>query len=217
MDLSFWECFALRSMGAMGSERYATQPELACRPFDRNRDGFIFGEGCGAIVIEGVEHAERRKARPRALLAGWGLVMDGRRTPEPSLAGETQVIQQALHMARCEPAEIDYVNPHGSGSPLGDETELAALRACSLQGARINTTKSLTGHGLTAAGAVEVVATLLQMQAGRLHPSRNLDDPIDPSLGWVQREAQSHRMRAALTLSIGFGGINTALCWRSLE
>jgi malonyl-ACP decarboxylase len=217
MDLSFWECAALRAMGAMGSDRHAAQPQLACRPFDRDRDGFIFGECCGVVVIESAQHAARRHARPLALLTGWGMVMDGRRTPEPSLEGEIAVIRRALHDAGCAPAQIDYVNPHGSGSVLGDETELAALRACSLQHARINATKSLTGHGLTAAGAVEVVVTILQMHEGRLHPSRNLDAPIDDSLNWVRGAAEPHRMRNALTLSMGFGGINTALCWSSCE
>ncbi|MGZ5431400.1 MAG: polyketide beta-ketoacyl:ACP synthase, partial [Thermoanaerobaculia bacterium] len=115
------------------------------------------------------------------------------------------------------PAQVDYVNPHGTGSIVGDETELRALRACGLDGAFINATKSLIGHGLSAAGTVEVVATLAQMRSGRLHPTRNLENPIDPELNWVRDESIEHSIDNALTLSMGFGGINTALCWERLQ
>jgi malonyl-[acp] decarboxylase len=213
MDLSYWECQGLRALGAMGSDRYADEPALACRPFDRNHDGFIFGEACGAVVIESLESSERRGIKPYAVLRGWGFAMDGNRNPEPSLEGETRAIQGALGASGLPPAQIDYVNPHGTGSILGDETELNALRACGLSGAYLNATKSLTGHGLTAAGTVEVIATILQMKAGQLHPTRNLENPIAPSFNWVKNKPVEHSMENALTLSMGFGGINTALCW----
>lgn len=214
MDLSHWECRGLRALGAMGSDRYADQPALACRPFDRDHDGFIFGEACGAVVLESQQSCERRALEPYAALRGWGIAMDGNRNPDPSLEGESQAIRTALGAAEWTADEIDYVNPHGTGSVVGDQTEIDALRACGLDGARLNATKSLIGHGLTAAGTVEVIATLLQLRAGRLHPTRNLDNPIDPSLRWVAAEAVDHRIDKALTLSMGFGGINTALCWQ---
>lgn len=214
MDLSYWECQGLRALGAMGSNRFAGEPSLACRPFDSNHDGFIFGECSGAIVIESVESSQRRGIRPTAALVGWGIAMDGNRNPDPSLEGETRAIRGALKSAGWSGADVDYVNPHGTGSAIGDETEVNALRACGLTGAYVNATKSLVGHGLSAAGAVEVIATLLQMQAGRLHPTRNLDEPIDPGLNWVGKSAILHQIEKALTLSMGFGGINTALCWQ---
>jgi len=214
MDLSYWECRGLRALGAMGSDRYADEPALACRPFDCDHDGFIFGESCGAVVIESSESSRRRGIKPYAALRGWGFAMDGNRNPEPSLEGETRAIQSALGAAQLPPAQIDYVNPHGTGSVIGDETELKALRACGLTDAYLNATKSLTGHGLSAAGAVEVIATLLQMRAGRLHPTRNLENPIDPTLNWVRNKSIDHPIENALTLSMGFGGINTALCWQ---
>lgn len=214
MDLSYWECQSMRALGAMGSDRYANEPALACRPFDCDHDGFIFGESCGAVVIESLESSERRGIEPYAVLRGWGVAMDGNRNPEPSLEGETRAIRSALDAAGLPPAQIDYVNPHGTGSILGDETELEALRACGLTGAYLNATKSLIGHGLSAAGTVEVIATLLQMQAGRLHPTRNLENPIDPTLNWVRNKSIDHQIENALTLSMGFGGINTALCWQ---
>jgi malonyl-ACP decarboxylase len=217
MDLSHWECRGLRAVGAMGSDRYPDEPSLACRPFDRDHDGFIFGESCGAVVIESLESSRRRGVQPYAALRGWGMAMDANRNPDPSVEGETQAIQNALEASGWAAGQVDYVNPHGTGSSTGDETELKALRACGLSGASLNATKSLIGHALTAAGAVEVIATLLQMRAGRLHPTRNLDNPIDPALHWVENEPIDHPIENALTLSMGFGGINTALCWQRLQ
>jgi malonyl-[acp] decarboxylase len=214
MDLSHWECRGLRSLGAMGSDRFATEPALACRPFDRDHDGFIFGEACGAVVVESVESSRSRGLEPYAVLSGWNVCLDGNRNPDPSLEGEIAAIRGALTMAGWLPPEVDYVNPHGTGSVVGDETELEALRMCELTGAYLNATKSLTGHGLSAAGTIEVIATLLQMRAGRLHPSRNLENPIDPTLKWVADAPVDHPIEKALTLSMGFGGINTALSWQ---
>jgi malonyl-ACP decarboxylase len=217
MDLSHWECRGLRALGAMGTDRYANDPALACRPFDRNHDGFIFGEACGAVVIESTESSERREKKSHATLCGWGVTMDGNRNPDPSLEGETQAIRKALDAAEWGAEQIDYVNPHGTGSITGDETELKALHACGLKDSYLNATKSLIGHGLSAAGTVEAIATLLQMQAGQLHPTNNLEDPIDPAFHWVKDKRVEHNIENALTLSMGFGGINTALCWQRAE
>lgn len=217
-DLSYWELQALSSMGAMGSARFAGQPALACRPFDVERDGFVFGEACAAVVVERVERAacfERAGVQPYARCLGGAVNMDGNRHPNPSLTGECSAIRRALRRSALSAAQIDYVNPHASGSRLGDETELLALRESGLSHAWLNTTKSLTGHGLAAAGAVEVVATLLQMRAGRLHPCRNLEQPLEHGWRFVM-EATPCEMQHALTVSIGFGGVNSALCWQRL-
>lgn len=212
MDLSYWECHALRSAGAMGSDRFAEAPSEACRPFDARRDGFIYGESCAAIVVERAATAARRGVRPYAEIRGWAVGVDGRRGPEPSISGEVRAIQEALQHAGVEPTDIDYVNPHGSGSAIGDSVEVQALRQSGLAHAPINATKSLTGHGLTAAGAVEIAATVLQMRAATLHPSRNLEEPLDASLDWVRGERRRHEIDLALTLSFGFSGINTCVC-----
>jgi malonyl-ACP decarboxylase len=212
MDLSSWECQGLRSLGAMGSDAFAQEPALACRPFDRRRDGFIFGECCGAVVIEKASTVRRTAVEPYARIRGWAVRMDANRKPNPSVEGEVSVILQALHRADLRAGDIDYINPHGTGSPLGDETELQAFMQCGLEQAYINTTKSLVGHGLSAAGAVEVVATLLQMRARQLHPSRNLEDPIDARYNWVRHSPVSHTIVRALKMSMGFGGINSAVC-----
>lgn len=210
MDISYWECHALRSLGAMGSYKFANRPDLACRPFDKAHDGFIYGENCGAIVVERAEMA--RKSDPYGRVAGWGLAMDANRNTNPSFEGEIKVIHQAMCRAGISAKDIDYVNPHGTGSVIGDEIELQALKSFSLNHAYINTTKSITGHGLTAAGNIELIATLLQMQMSRLHPSRNLDDPIEQDFNWVKQNSVSHQIRCALKLSFGFGGVNTAIC-----
>lgn len=212
MDLSYLECQALRALGAMGTDRNAHEPAKACRPFDKERDGFIYGEACGAVVIERATTVTQRQITPYAVIGGWAIGMDGNRNPNPSFDGEVQVIQRVLAAAGLSAWEIDYINPHGTGSKVGDEIELQALRACQLSHTYINTTKSITGHGLSAAGSVEVIATLLQMQASQLHPSLNLDDPLDPSFNWVLSQPIPHVIAHALNLSIGFGGINTAIC-----
>lgn len=217
MDLSHWECQGLRTLGAMGSDRYADTPAAACRPFDRDRDGFIFGESCAAVVVERLESARRRELLPYARLAGWAMRMDANRNPNPSSEGEVAALRTALAAAGLAPGDIDYVNPHGTGSPIGDTTELEALRRCELDHAWLNTTKSVIGHGLSAAGAVELAAILLQMREGRLHPSRNLDNPVDPGFRFVGAEALPHTIHNAINLSMGFGGVNTALCLQRIS
>ncbi|OEU94841.1 beta-ketoacyl synthase N-terminal-like domain-containing protein [Streptomyces oceani] len=215
MDLSYWECQAFSAMGAMGSHRFADDPGAACRPFDRQRDGFLFGEACGAVVVE--REGARRHPEPYARVLGLATAVDGNRDPDPSLAGEISVIEGALAEAGLPAGDVEYVNPHGTGSLIGDETELRALRESGLGDARINATKSITGHGLSAAGAVEVVATLLQMRERRLHPTRNLVDPVDPSFRWVRQAALPFPFETALSLSMGFGGLSSAIClgkWR---
>lgn len=216
MDLSYWECQGFRSLGAMGSDRFARDPARACRPFDRDRDGFVYGEGCGALVIESARSVARRGAGAYARVSGWAMTMDGNRNPNPSFEGEVSAIETCLKRAGVCAGDIDYVNLHGTGSIVGDETELRAIRHCRLDAARLNATKSITGHTLTAAGAVELVATLVQMREGWLHPTRNLEQPIDPDLAWVEADAAPHRMNNALKLSMGFGGINTAVCLQRL-
>lgn len=210
-DLSGYECQALMNLGAMGSERFADRPDLACRPFDQDHDGFIYGEGCGALVLERTDCAQQRGAQSHGQLKGWGLALDGNRSPEPSQKGEERAINTALAMADLQPESIDYVNTHGTGSPLGDKTEVAALKSVGLHRCLLNSTKSLTGHCLTAAGVVEAIATILQMKFGFCHPTKNLVNPIDTSLNWVKESSVQAEIKYAISNSFGFGGINTAL------
>ena len=209
-DLSYWECQGFRSIGAMGSDRFAAQPEQACRPFDQRHDGFIFGEACAAVVIENEASAARSDVTPYARLAGWSYNADGHRHPDPGFDGPVNAISQALAAAGLAAQDIDYVNPHGTGSSIGDANELRVLSAIGLNHAAINTTKSITGHGLSAAGAVEFAACLLQMRHSMVHPCLNLDEPISSEFDWVLENGRALNIGHALNLSIGFGGINTA-------
>jgi malonyl-ACP decarboxylase len=197
----------------MGSDRYADDPARACRPFDNGHDGFIFGESCGAIVIESL--ARTRKSTPYVYLAGWSAVADGHRNPDPSLEGETRAIKAALAVSGLHPENIDYINTHGTGSVLGDRIELDALKACELTKPYLNATKSILGHGLSAAGVVEVIATILQMESGYLHATRNLETPIDEGFSWVNGASMDYTAKNALNLSFGFGGLNSAICLRN--
>ncbi|MGV8604418.1 hypothetical protein ACV354_33270, partial [Pseudomonas aeruginosa] len=136
-----------------------------------------------------------------ARLSDRGWTMDANRHPNPWREGEMRAIAQTLERAGLAPEQIDYVNPHGSGSQLGNVEQLAALRDRGLRHVCLNTSKSLLGHGLTAAGTLEVIATLVQMREGLLHPSRNLDTPIDPSFDWIRDVTRPHPIDHALTLS----------------
>jgi malonyl-ACP decarboxylase len=217
MDISYLECQALRSLGAMGSDRYADQPAMACRPFDKMHDGFIYGESCGVIVIERSDFAMKRQGKPYAKLAGWDMGMDRNRNPNPSYEGEVRVIKRALEKAKLSPEKIDYINPHGTGSVIGDEIEIKAIQDCQLSHAYINATKSIIGHGLSAAGTVEIIATLLQMKESKLHPTRNLEEPIRVDCNWVKNESIPAVIHNTMNLSMGFGGINTAICMQKYE
>jgi malonyl-ACP decarboxylase len=209
-DLSAFELEALKVMGALGPREDGV---VSCRPFDRSHDGFVFGESCAALVVQ------RRDAvspgRGYGLITGHAHVADGHRSPDPSLEGELRAIRAALQMASVKSEDIDYINAHGTGTPLGDETEVAAYRDAGTTRAAINATKSILGHGIASAGAVEVAVTLMQMRAGRLHPTHHLDDPIAPDLDWVRGAPRACDVRCALSLSFGFGGINTAIVLRA--
>jgi len=211
MDLSYWECIGFVSLGAMATLDENQDSNELYRPFDQKRKGFVYGEACAALVLERSDL--RADIHRYARLSGWSIEMDGERNSNPSVKGEMSVMQSAMSNAGLQAHQIDYVNPHGSGSILGDQTELLALAECGLRGAYINSTKSITGHGLTAAGAVEAVATLIQMKERALHPSRNLTNPIDPNFNWVTEAKQDVDLNHCLNISIGFGGINTAVCF----
>ncbi len=211
MDLSFLECQAFRSLGAMGSDRFSEQPEIACRPFDSQRDGFIYGESCAALVLQNPQSLDN-KSRVLAQVPGWSIAIDANQGPAPSFSGEKRAIENALTMSAWSAQDIDYINPHGSASGVGDETEIEVIRACGLTHAHINSTKSITGHGLSAAGAVELVASVLQLHHQQLHPCLNLDNPICSDMNWVRKETNASHIERALNISLGFGGMNTAVC-----
>lgn len=206
-DVSALDLQGFRALGALGAGPI-------CRPMDRGHDGFLYGEACAALVVTREDLAE---GRTYGRVLGTGFCADGSRGPEPNSDGQVRAARNALAAAGLTGADIDYVNGHATGTPSGDDAELETLRRLGLAHARVNATKSIIGHGLSAAGAVEAAAVLIQMREGLLHPVLHLDAPLDEGFGWVRGASAEHRIRHALKLSFGFGGSNVALVFGAPE
>jgi len=206
---------AFCNMGALS--KHNSEPEKASRPYDKDRDGFVMGEGAGIFVLEELEHARRRGAQIHCELAGYGATADAYHitAPDPDALGATAVMRQAITEAGLQPEDIDYINGHGTSTPLNDASEVKAIaevfgpHAAKLA---VNSTKSMIGHGLGAAGAMEFVAMALQLKHQKLHPTVNHEAPDDGvELDFVKGTARDRRIRAALSNSFGFGGHNACL------
>jgi malonyl-ACP decarboxylase len=213
-DLSALEWQALRNAGALCSATSYSPPGLACRPFDRAAAGFVYGEAAAAILLEADTAAQAREAPALAEWLGGALVLDANRLPSADAAGQVRAMRRALDDAGLQPADVDYVNAHATSTPTGDAAEASALRtvfADSLGRLRINATKALTGHALYAAGVLEALVSVLQLQAGRVHGNPHLFEPIDAHLPFVGKHVETARLRVALSNSHAFGGINTTL------
>ncbi|WP_093802473.1 beta-ketoacyl synthase N-terminal-like domain-containing protein [Streptomyces sp. Wb2n-11] len=210
-DLSDMERQAFYNLGAMAGGQ-ATEPEQASRPFDTAHGGFVPGQGAACLVLESAASAERRGAAPWAGLEGYAMRLSGNGLADPSAADEADVMSRALRHAGLDPGRIDYVNAHGTGSPLGDETELTALRALFGRGGPwVNSTKGLIGHCLCAAGVVEAVATVLQMRDGFVHANANLVTPIGTGGRLVGTRSRPAAIGHAMSNGFGFGGFNTSV------
>jgi 3-oxoacyl-[acyl-carrier-protein] synthase II len=197
-------------------------PERASRPFDRDRDGFVMGEGAGFLVLESLTHALRRDARIYAELAGFGRSADAYHVvePHPDGAGASLAMARALQDAKLAPEDIDYINAHATSTPKGDIVETVAIKRVFGEHARrvaISSTKSSTGHLLGAAGAVELIATVLALVHQVAPPTINLEQP-DPQcdLYFVPNHPEARRIRAAMSNAFGFGGQNACLVVREL-
>lgn len=213
-DLSPLEIEAFALLGALGGEDGAADPARACRPFDRGHGGFIPGEGAGALVLERGDLAAARGAVPLGEVLGASMVMDGSHLPESNVEGETRAMQDAIAAAGLTPDAVSYVNAHATSTPLGDRTECAAIGAVFGNRAGqvwVNATKGLIGHCLGAAGVIETIACLVQMEGGFIHPNRNLEEPIDAALRFVGAEAVDAAPGIALANGFGFGGFNSSL------
>lgn len=212
-DLSPLEQQAYFNIGAMVGQ-YSGNPKLVCRPFDENHKGFAYGQGSACLVLEAESSAKRRKAGVLAELAGYDLKLDANSSSNPQEDGEVLAIQNAIRNAGLESDEIAYVNAHGTGSPLGDRTELRALRRAlgqSFTQTWVNATKALTGHCLCAASVIEAVATVIQMAGNFVHPNINLSRSIDPDCLLVGTRAEVAKIDFALSNGFGFGGFNTSI------
>jgi 3-oxoacyl-[acyl-carrier-protein] synthase II len=206
------------------STRYNETPERASRPWDKGRDGFVMGEGAGCVVLEELEHAKRRGARIYAEIKGYGLSGDAHHVTAPAEDGDGgfRSMRAALKRAGMGPAEIDYINAHGTSTPLGDEIEFGAVKRLFGEASRdlsMSSTKSAIGHLLGAAGAVEAIFCILAIRDQVVPPTLNLEDPEESCAGidLVPNRARDRRVRAALSNSFGFGGTNASLIVAALD
>lgn len=200
-------------------------PETASRPFDKDREGFVLGEGSGCLVLEEYEHAKARGAKIYAELVGSGISADAHHitAPHPEGLGAMGVMKQVLEESGLKPEDVDYINVHGTSTPLGDVAELKAIKAVFGDDAyrlNISSTKSMTGHLLGAAGAIEAIACVLAVQNDIIPPTINhfTDDPeIDSNLNLTFHKAQKREVRAAISNTFGFGGHNASVMFRKLS
>jgi len=196
----------------------------ASRPYDKDRDGFVLGEGSGTIILEEYEHAKKRGARIYCEVVGAAATADAYHitAPHPEGFGVINVMNLVLEDAGMNPDDIDYINTHGTSTPLGDVAELKAIEkvfGASASKLNISSTKSMTGHLLGAAGAIEAIACILSMQNDFVPPTINhfTDDPeIDPKLNLTFNEAQQRKVRATLSNTFGFGGHNASIIFRQV-
>ena len=200
-------------------------PETASRPFDATRDGFVLGEGAGALVLEEYEHAIARGAKIYCEVGGGGLSSDAYHltAPHPEGIGVIAVMENCLRDAGLKPEDIDHINTHGTSTPLGDVAELKAIShvfGAHAKNININSTKSMTGHLLGAAGAIEAIASILAMQHSIVPPTINhtvVDENINPELNLTLNKAQKREIKVAMSNTFGFGGHNACVLFKKLE
>ncbi|HEY9116451.1 MAG TPA: beta-ketoacyl-ACP synthase II [Roseivirga sp.] len=200
-------------------------PETASRPFDKDRDGFVLGEGAGALILEEYEHAKARGAKIYAEVVGGGMSADAYHitAPHPEGLGAYNVMINALDDAQMKPEEIDYINVHGTSTPLGDVSEAVAIERVFGEHAyklNISSTKSMTGHLLGAAGAIEAIASILAIRDQIVPPTINHftdDERFDPKLNFTFNKAQKRTINATISNTFGFGGHNTSVVFRKID
>jgi len=200
-------------------------PETASRPFDATRDGFVLGEGAGALILEEYEHAKARGAKIYAEFVGGGLSSDAYHmtAPHPEGRGVVAVMKNCLENAGLKPEDVDHINTHGTSTPLGDVAELKAISEIFGNHAKhinINSTKSMTGHLLGAAGAIEAISAILAMEHGIIPPTINhttVDENIDPELNLTLNKAQKRNIKVAMSNTFGFGGHNACVLFKKLD
>jgi 3-oxoacyl-[acyl-carrier-protein] synthase II len=197
------------------------EPEKASRPFDKNRDGFIIGEGAGVVILEEMESAMRRGAKIYAELAGYGSNIDGFHITEPDWQNQARCLEMALNDAAIPPADVDYINAHGTSTVVNDACETKAIKAALGEHSRtvpVSSNKSMIGHLLGAAGVVEAIFTVLTIRDGIIPPTINYETP-DPEcdLDYVPNIARKAQIDLALSNSFGFGGVNATLVLRKFK
>ena len=207
------------AMKALSTRNHA--PEKASRPYDRDRDGFVFSEGAAILILEELEFAQARGARIYCELAGYGVSSDAHHISAPTVEGPARSIRLAIKDAGATPDQLDYINAHATSTPVGDINELRAIQTVLQDHASkisVSATKSMTGHMLGAAGAIEAVLTVMAMQDNFVPPSINIDN-LDPDceLDVTPNEGRERSIDLALSNSFGFGGTNASLVFRRLK
>ena len=200
-------------------------PETASRPFDAERDGFVLGEGAGALILETLEHAQARGAKIYAEVIGGGLSSDAHHmtAPHPEGIGVIEVMKNCLENSGLKPEDVDHINTHGTSTPLGDVAELKAISEVFGDHAKninINSTKSMTGHLLGAAGAIEAIASILAMKNGIVPPTINhttVDENINPELNLTLNKPQKREIKVAMSNTFGFGGHNACVAFKKFD
>lgn len=198
-------------------------PQKACRPFDRDRDGFVMGEGAGVVLFEELNHARTRGAHIYGEVVGFGMTADAYHLtdPDPDAKGLGRAIQDALEMGGFDPEEIDYINPHGTSTPANDRVETKAIKNVFGKEAYripVSSTKSITGHLMGAAGGVEAISVILAIERGIIHPTLNYEFPDpDCDLDYVPNKPREKAVRMGLSISAGFGGVNSAILIKKFE
>ena len=198
-------------------------PQKACRPFDRERDGFVMGEGSGLLVFEELDHARKRGAHIYGEVVGFGMTADAYHLTDPDPDGKalSKAVRDALEMGGVRPEEVDYINPHGTSTPLNDRVETKMIKDVFGKQAYhipISSTKSITGHLMGAAGGVEAIAIIMSIEKGIIHPTINYEFP-DPEcdLDYVPNQAREKEVKTALSISAGFGGVNSVILIKKFE
>lgn len=213
---------SIAGFSSMKALSFNEDPETASRPFDKNRDGFVLGEGCGILVLEELEHALQRGARIYAEIIGYGATGDAHHitAPAPDGEGGARAIRQALDDAGIQPEEVDYINAHGTSTPLNDKYETAAIKAVFGEHARkvaISSTKSMTGHLLGAAGGIEAIFSVKAIDEGIMPPTIHYETPDEEcDLDYIPNQARTADVRTVISNSLGFGGHNVTLVFRKM-
>ena len=216
--------YTVASFANMGaSSKRNDAPEKASRPFDKDRNGFVIAEGCGMVILEELEHAQKRNAKIYGEIGGYGLTGDGYHitAPAPEGEGAFESMRRSIEEAGITKEEIDFINAHGTSTDLNDLTETQAIKKLFGDHASklwVNSSKSMIGHSLGAAGAIEFVVTCLSVYHGKVHPTINLENPDEEmTLDYVREGAREKKIRAAISNSFGFGGHNTSLLIKAFK
>jgi len=218
-ELNWVHALGFNAMRAL-STKYNDRPKMASRPFDKNRDGFVIAEGAGIVIIEKESHARKRGITPKSVISGWSMNSNATDMVVPNADSSADVMRKAIRNAGLAPSDIDYINTHGTATPVGDPVEMEAIKKVfGDKSPAINSTKSMTGHMIGATGAVEAIYCSMMQEKGFISPTLNLEEPED-AFAWadlVKVLRKDIKIKHTLSNSFGFGGSNACLIISALD